>query len=283
VHPDRKTGGIRGRVRAIVTCVSTRDELEAYYDEAPRARCDVEEIGPFTLFVARSGWSYYARPRLGLDTEVTKEDLSSVLERQRQLGVPRSIEWVDETTPSLLPLAEVAGMEIERFPLLVLDGPPVSRDAPVDLRLLGPDDPELGPVRAAVSLGFAHLGTQRGEVGVAERDERVALGTERLDWLSDVLASGLSVLAGAFDPVAGAVGGGSHNPRGPITEIVGVGVLPAFRRRGIAGALTALLARSALADGVSTVFCSAEDEDVARLYESIGFRRVGLACTAEAP
>jgi ribosomal protein S18 acetylase RimI-like enzyme len=257
--------------------------LEGYYDEAPRARCDTEEVGPFTLFVPRSGWPYYARPRLGLDTGVTAADLDTVLERQRAIGVPRAIEWVDETTPSLLPLAEEAGLAIERFPLLVLDGPVVSREAPVDLRLLGSEDPELGPVRAAISLGFAHLGTAVGEVGVAERDARVAEGTERLDWLADVLASGLSVLAGAFDPDVGAVGGGSHNPRGTVTEIVGVGVLPAFRRRGIAGALTALLARSALADGVETVFCSAEDEDVARLYESTGFRRVGLACTAEAP
>jgi ribosomal protein S18 acetylase RimI-like enzyme len=261
--------------------VGIRDELEAYYDEAPRARCDTEEIGPFTLFVARRGWSYYARPRLGLDAPVTAADLDTVLDRQRELGVPRSVEWVDETTPSLLPLAESAGLEIERFPLLVLDGAPVAREAPAELRLVGPHDPELGRVRAAISLGFANLGTSRGEVGVAERDARVAMRAERLDWLSDVIASGLSVLAGAFDPLAGAVGGGSHNPRGTITEIVGVGVLPAFRRRGIAGALTALLARSALADGVSTVFCSAEDEDVARLYESVGFRRVGLACTAE--
>lgn len=67
-----------------------------------------------------------------------------------------------------------------------------------------------------------------------------------------------------------------------VTEIVGVGVLPAFRRRGIA-ALTALRATDALDAGVQTVFCSAENDDVARLYEGIGFRRVGLACTAGGP
>ena len=45
--------------------------LEHYYDTAPRARCDTEELGPLTLFVARSGFPYYARPRLGLAEEVT--------------------------------------------------------------------------------------------------------------------------------------------------------------------------------------------------------------------
>ena len=40
--------------------------LERYYDEAPRANADTEEHGPFTVFVSRGGWPYYARPRLGL-------------------------------------------------------------------------------------------------------------------------------------------------------------------------------------------------------------------------
>jgi hypothetical protein len=30
------------------------------------------------------------------------------------------------------------------------------------------------------------------------------------------------------------------------------------------------------------VFCSAQDDAVARVYESVGFRRVGIACVAEA-
>jgi len=34
--------------------------------------------------------------------------------------------------------------------------------------------------------------------------------------------------------------------------------------------------------GVTTVFCSADDDDVARVYAAVGFRRVGTACIAEA-
>jgi predicted GNAT family acetyltransferase len=96
--------------------------------------------------------------------------------------------------------------------------------------------------------------------------------------LSTVLASGRSVMYGAFDPELGALGGGSHNPRGDVTEIVGVGVLPAHRRRGIAGHLTWALAADAAASGVRTVFMSAGSDDVARIYEGVGFRRVGTAC-----
>lgn len=33
----------------------TLDRLETYYDAVPRGGADVEDLGPFTLFVARSG------------------------------------------------------------------------------------------------------------------------------------------------------------------------------------------------------------------------------------
>ncbi len=80
---------------------------------------------------------------------------------------------------------------------------------------------------------------------------------------------------------AGLVGGGTHTPIGGTSEITGVGVLPAFRRRGLAASLTYVLAMDALARGPRTVFCSAEDDDVARVYGRIGVRRVGTACIAE--
>ena len=89
------------------------------------------------------------------------------------------------------------------------------------------------------------------------------------------------MLFGAFDAELGAVGGGSHNPRGEVTEIVGVGVLPAHRRQGIAGHLTWALAQDAASAGASTVFMSAGSDDVARVYEGVGFRRVGTACIVE--
>jgi GNAT superfamily N-acetyltransferase len=263
------------------------ERLETYYDAAPRARSDTEEHGPLTLFVARSGWPYYARPRLGLDQPVSASDVSAVLARQRELDIPLALEWVHETTPSLHAAAVEAGMTVELCPLLVLDGPPTVRPSAAEVREVGPDDDALGAVRAAVSVGFGTSGTAVGEASVLERDVWAARGDEPLAVLADILRSRLSVMFGAFDAAAGAVGGGSHNPRvldsGGVTEIVGVAVLPAYRRRGIAAHLSGALARHALDSGVETVFCSAEDQDVARVYESVGFRRVGTACIAEVP
>jgi len=76
------------------------------------------------------------------------------------------------------------------------------------------------------------------------------------------------------------VGGGSYSAVAGVAEVAGVGVLPAYRRRRLAGQVTHVLARDALDSGVTTVFCSAQSDDVARVYQAVGFRRVGTACIA---
>lgn len=256
--------------------------LERYYDTAPRSACDVEDHGSLTLFVRREGWPYYARPTLGWTAAIGPAELTAVLERQRELDQPRALEWVHETTPSLLATARAVGMSVEECPLLVLDGAPLSSPS-TGVRLVPADDPDLALVRAAVDVGFGTAGTAVGEPSTPERDAVAADNAETAARVAALVEAGLTVFVGAFDPDAGPVGGGSHNPRGDTTEIVGVAVLPAFRRRGLAAAITALLAQDARQQGVGTVFCSAQDDDVARVYQSVGFRRVGTACIAEAP
>ena len=46
--------------------------------------------------------------------------------------------------------------------------------------------------------------------------------------------------------------------------------------------MTAALVADARARGVGTVFLSAQDDAVARVYERVGFVRVGTACVAGA-
>jgi ribosomal protein S18 acetylase RimI-like enzyme len=257
--------------------------LERYYDTAPRATARTEDLGPLTLFVAERGWPYYARPRLGLQDVVRREEVEAVLDRQTALSVPRSLEWVHETTPSLEQAARDAGMSVARCPLMVLDTLTAPAAPAGRVRIVDADDPDLAAVRAAIHVAFGAAGTARGPQSVAERDAAAAaaVSSTSLDTTREAIRAGRSVQVGAFDDTDGPVGGGSHNPRGDVSEIVGVAVLPAHRRRGLAAAVTALLATDAAERGVRTVFCSAESADVARIYESLGFRRVGTACIAE--
>jgi len=135
--------------------------------------------------------------------------------------------------------------------------------------------------RAVPTVAFAHPGTEVGEAGTAERDKIAADydgGTIAI--LRERLVSGQSVLAAAFGP-DGPVAAGSCQAVDGVAEITGVGVLPADRRQGLGAAVTALLARDALERGVETVFLSASDDAVARIYARIGFRRIGTAMIAE--
>jgi len=253
-----------------VTLLTT---LETYYDAAPRPMATTEEIGPFTLFLRSDddGWPFYARPTLGYDGPFSAGHVEVVRERQRDLKVPEAFEWVHETTPTLLAAAREAGLHVAECPLLVLPGgadtvtPPLP--AGVDVRMLTPETPDLAAAVAAVSAGFAG------------RDELAERSAGRLP---EMMRSGVLAMAGAYDG-QGAVGGGSHSPRGATTELAGIAVIPRARRQGIGAAVTAALVADARERGIDTVFLSAQDDTVARVYERIGFQRLGTACIAEPP
>ena len=88
------------------------DAIEAYYDTVPRAASTVEEVGPFTLFLADPdvGWQFYARPRLGEQHDFTPDDVRRVLARQVELGRPEAIEWVDAVSYTHLTLPTICSV-----------------------------------------------------------------------------------------------------------------------------------------------------------------------------
>ncbi len=260
------------------------DRLEGYYDAVPRGRAHTEECGPFTLFIATTGWPYYARPRLGGTDAATPDDVRRAFARQRELGVAEAMEWVDEISPGLLATVRSLEIKVDECPLLVLNGPP--RGGPGTARLLDPDKPadvaDLAVSRAAIHVAFDHEGTATGSAGIEARD--AAESGQYADTVLEGMRAGRIRQAAVYDAEVsevGPVGGGGYSPVDGVAEIAGVGVLPAYRRRGLAAQLTFTLATDALANGLTTVFCSAESEAVARVYEGVGFRRVGTACIAD--
>lgn len=266
------------------------DEIERYYDAVPRSAARVEDFGPLSLFVRDGeGWPYYARPALGHDgPAATAEDVRRVLARQRELGAPEAFEWVAEHDPLLRAAVEEAGLVVHEHPLLVL-GPDDAPDAPapavaegVSVRVLAADDPGLASAVTVPHLAFAEPGTGLGAAGAGElavaAEKSVADGT--VARIAGRIAAGSTVLAAALQDGA-ALCAGQHNPVGSVTEVAGVGTLPSARRRGLGLAVTAALVAHARANGVRTVFLSAADEDVARIYRRVGFRPFATALIAE--
>ena len=103
--------------------------------------------------------------------------------------------------------------------------------------------------------------------------------------LRERIATGRTVMMVAVEngePVAV----GSHQPVDvdgtEVSEVVGVATLPRLRGRGLgAGLASALVAHAR--ETADLVFLSAGDDDVARVYERVGFARLATTCVAERP
>ncbi|MGC4853014.1 GNAT family N-acetyltransferase [Micromonospora sp. DT4] len=266
------------------------DRLERFYDAVPRDVAGVEEHGSLVLFTrAGAGWPFYARPRIDATETPSLADVTSVRERQRELGLPEAFEWVHETTPELLAVARSAGLSVLEAPLMVLDpaalpDPATLSDVPV--RVLAVDSPDfaadVAARRAVAAVAFGVPGTAPGAAGPAERDAAVTeLELAALDEERARIADGRRISALAGTPTEGALASGMAMRVDDVAEIAGVATLPAARRRGMGAALTATLARELLAAGTGLVFLSAGGEEIARVYLRVGFRRIGTACIAE--
>ncbi|MFG2716701.1 GNAT family N-acetyltransferase [Streptomyces sp. NPDC048416] len=259
------------------------DTLERYYDAAPRSSARAEDFGALTLFVREgAGWPFYARPTLGHPGPVAAADVDAVRARQRALGAPEAFEWVAEVNPGLRAAVEESGLTVHEHPLMVLDPEAPTPEPHPLVRVLGAADPLLHAALVVPHLAFAAPGTGVGPAGPAELTAAIAAraGDGRAAQVGERIRAGRTAVAAAFEdglPFCS----GMHNPVGPVTEIVAVGTLPAARRRGLGRAVTASLIADARDAGVATVFLSAGDADVARMYARLGFRPVGTALIAE--
>jgi ribosomal protein S18 acetylase RimI-like enzyme len=245
--------------------VLTPDSIDAYCDAAPRLTARAERIASLVLFVNPRGWPYYARPARGVPSP-TVNDVRDVRRRQRALEVPESFEWIDDVSPGLAGVCEAAGLEVRRHPLMALDvgGAGGSVPSSAALRLLTPEDD---------FAAFVRVGARA--FGVDDETPSPAM----LAYVAERVRDGATVSAGAFvDGELVAIG--SHQPVGDVTELAGVGTLPAFRGRGLATAISAFLVADTASRGIPSMFLSASDERVSRLYARVGFRVVGTACTA---
>ena len=260
-----------------------RGRLGQYFDAVPRASASVEPCGAFTVFVSNAPWPHSARPTLDWPQPISVDDVRQVVAHQQRVGTAVEIEWDHDERPELAGAATVAGLAVRFRPLMAHDGRVRTRAALPgwDFDMLTADEPDVARIRAVASVGFRVGGTAVGEGGAVHRD-REPTDPAAVDQTRAELADGRRVMGVARSALDGPVAVGSHRPRDGVTEIVGVAVLPEFRRRGLAAALTDHLVEDALGRAINVVVLTAESDAVARIYARIGFRRIGTAGVAEA-
>jgi GNAT superfamily N-acetyltransferase len=255
--------------------------IERYFTAAARTDARIESVGAVDVPVGNPVWPHPARPRSG--ETVTADDVRAVVARQRAAGLPVALEWICECSPTAAAAVREAGLVVEESPLLVA-ADPVELLLPhgVRLYLVGADDPELPRYLALASIAFAHPGP-RADVG--EQPVGPAADSPRTAVLRERIATGRTVMMVAVEdgePVAV----GSHAPVDvdgtEVSEITGVATLPRLRGRGLGAGLASALAEHAR-ESAELVFLVAGDDDVARVYERVGFARLATVGVADLP
>ncbi len=255
--------------------------IERYYSAAPLPDARIEHAGALDVPVGDPAWPYPARPTRGTESRVTVADVRAAAELQQQSDLPVALEWIPQCTPEVAAAARAAGLAVDELPLLVADEPvDLLFPAGVRLYVVGADDPELPHYQEVSAVAFAHPGGPADVQAVRpDPEERDAATTAAL---RERIATGRTVMMIAVErgvPVAV----GLHQPVDVdgtvVSEIVGLATAPRLRGRGLgAGIASALVAHAR--ETADLVFLAAGDDDVARVYERIGFAwlaRVGVA------
>lgn len=239
--------------------------------EANTARAATEErettrVGPFLAAIHPTNdmiWLSYALPLSAERREpVTAETIAAL----RALFAGRSrmlrFEFFEPLWPDLGRELEALGLELQGKMPLMLCGPedlrPFAAEGVVIRPLTEADDD--ATIEAFHRAALASFG-QAQEIGPA------AIAEQRESLRKGVICSAYATVDGQIAGV-GSVSVGND-------ELVGVGTLAQFRRRGIAAAVSSRLVADHLARGAPLAWLSAGDEAAHAVYAKIGFRDAG--------
>lgn len=233
------------------------NELQAFLRATAARGREVVRVGPFDAFFDPNDdmkYLNYAVP--DDDAEPSSADIEALRaafhERQR---LPR-LEWIAEAAPGVVDALRDSGMREELETPLMACGPDELRTPDVDAAIVPAGPADEGPARRMLMVAFGQAPAQDAadaEDVSAETSSRLVIA--RID--------GEIASAGSWTPVIDGV-----------SEVAGIGTAEPYRRRGLAGAITAAAARAAFDAGATLCVLSPGDETALRVYERAGFRRV---------
>jgi ribosomal protein S18 acetylase RimI-like enzyme len=228
--------------------------LQAFLRVTASPGREIVDLGPFTAYFHPTDplkYLNYAIPADG--AEPTAEDVERLREAFRERdGLPR-LEWIEEAAPRVAEALEREGMTEElRTPLMEL-----SRSELVEPEVAGATVTTVGDadLREAANIQRVAFGGTPHAESDTPTPPNGGLVLARID--------GEAVSAAQWTPVVDGY-----------SEIVGVATAEAWRRRGLAGLVTAAASSAAFEAGASTCVLSPGDETALRVYARAGFRPV---------
>jgi ribosomal protein S18 acetylase RimI-like enzyme len=251
IPPERRLSLFRSE--ALVSDVL---ELQAFLRASAATGRELVRIPPFTAtFTPDEPLKYlnYAVP--DDEAEPDADAIALLREAFSARGRLPRLEWVEEAAPSVAAALAAAEMTEELRTPLMACAPEELAEPHVDVERLTVEPVEPGDLREASNLQRAAF--DQPPLGADEEPGMPSGGT--------VLArsGGMPVSAAAWTPVIDGV-----------SEVAGVATAEEWRRRGLAGVVTAAAARAAFAAGASLCVLSPGNDTAQRVYARAGFRRV---------
>ncbi|AEV87319.1 acetyltransferase [Actinoplanes sp. SE50] len=227
-----------------------------------RNRPHAAESGPFVLGLDHGTDSphiNYATPVPG--ATITRDDVAALVTAFG--GRAPRLEYVVSCAPELEDLLIEAGFAVESRNEYLICTPEtlVTAGAPDGFEILEPaTDAALTGMISAQNEAFGGSFEAAAD-SVARYRRNRSLG---------------AVLVAAYTTGGEAAGGGTAvAPHDGLSEVGGIAVRRRYRRRGLAGAITAAIAERLFAGGADVAWLEASGEDSWRVYERIGFRPAG--------
>lgn len=239
-------------------------QIQSYVRSLITQHRDVLRVGPFlATFDRHSANPYlsYAVPDAGAAPTSAEVDALVTAYHQRQR--PARLEYLPDLAPAVEPALLAAGFTVElRTAVLTLaPGAAVPHRPPAGIEIAVPGD--VADLVDLVRVQRAAFGGDPSEVDA--EDVAALLGDDgTITLFARDTATGAVVGAGSATAVLDGV-----------SELVGIAVAPAYRRRGIATALTWRLTDLVSRAGADVPFLTPGDDAADRVYRAVGYRPTG--------
>ncbi|HEX3663779.1 MAG TPA: GNAT family N-acetyltransferase [Rhizomicrobium sp.] len=229
--------------------------IQSYLRAHALQRADYERAGPFIAGFSLQDANPYLNYAVPEDfAHPSPADIDRLIAAFRRRKRKPRLEYIAQAAPEVEPALLAAGFETEnRFPLLACSPALVaaitSRDVTIETAATETD------IRDAVDIGAEAYGAPHSPEPL-----RRLIGQGGVLMLART--GNTAVAAGMATPAHGGV-----------TEVAGIGVRPAWQRRGIAAALTSAITREAFARGAELAWLTPGHEAAEIAYRRAGFVR----------
>ncbi len=196
------------------------------------------------------------------DAHPTADQVTELIAAFTDVGrVPR-LEYLPGLCPAVEPALIGAGFIPERR---------------IPVMTCPPSDPVAMPVIKEIEVRLATTDEQLRQVAEAQNDaygQAVTTDHDVARLRGTIERGGLVAVAVDMTTGFGAGGGLCAPPHDGVSELAAIGVRAAYRRRGIATALTVLLTQACSSVGITTPFLTPAGEAEERIYLAAGYRPV---------